>query len=90
MLESLEKVYKKQPDFKIRQRAKAVNMEFASGKLCGITVDINCISNSNYLLNRLIAVVEVFPYLNGILGWCGTYLEPYPWLGKDEIAVVSD
>lgn len=53
------------PDFKIRQQAKAVNMEFASGKLCGRMVNINCISNSNNLLNRLIAVVErKFFFLN--------------------------
>lgn len=57
------------PDFKIRQQAKAANMEFASGKLCGRMVNINCISNSNNLLNRLIAVVErkvFFNFLNRI------------------------
>lgn len=82
MLESLEKVYKKQPDFKIGQQAKAVNMEFARGQLCGRVADLNVISNSNNLLNRLIAIVEVFPYLNGILGWCGKCLEFYPWPAK--------
>lgn len=54
------------PDFKIRQQAKAVNMDLPVGNcVVGRMVNINCISNSNNLLNRLIAVVErKFFFLN--------------------------